>query len=528
MIFSNETRINPELQTKDGIPIIHGQNYYIDEMGYASTYNISSLKVLDQQGQEVVVKTITPVTEFIYVINNKISYKTSQFIVMSDLPAIKEKYVGSFQGIAGFNETENTYQYINSNSTVVSNAKFTARINTSKQLEIKIGEVWTVPLGEFRCWINDTIYTINYNTKLPNTFGDEFEVTLVGFENVTISPDTNYINDIFVQGNTLYLSTRLNLIGSTPYKWGDIDTTTSTVIWSEDSRLVGSYIYGNPTAKYFFCVNFNTSNIYWVDAQDMTILQEYTHKQPILGVGTVDKYTLCLVDKDACTILQAYVSLQTWLIKIKLYFKFNQLSAYEDIVNNYIKEAIHYCTSLDSLVIQSQQRNPMLLHILGNKILSGCFTDFEIIGGDYESFLIKKGILYKYSKVEDSGDYDPIDEETGVSSYNSYIYIGSDLEPDNGGSTLKDTEIVFEGKINIIDGNTISTESSSDKPVAEDLPIRTDQNNPENWRYLYSKTLRYPVSYSDWTKISMMPTTKIFAIRLVQDINNNQENKSKK
>ena len=160
MIFSNDTRINPELQEKNGIPVIHGQNYYIDDQGYVSTYNLASLEVLDSAGKPVKVKTINPITEFIYIINNKVAYKTSQCIVVSDLPATKEKYVGGFQGIAGFDPTDYNYQYINSNSTVVSNAKFTARINTSKQLEIKIGKIWTVPLGEFRCWINNQIYTV--------------------------------------------------------------------------------------------------------------------------------------------------------------------------------------------------------------------------------------------------------------------------------------------------------------------------------------------------------------------------------
>ena len=525
MIFSNDTRINPEMQEKNGIPVIHGQNYYIDEQGYVSTYNLASLQVLDSTGAEVKVKTINPVTEFIYIINNKVAYKTSQFIVVSDLPATKEKYVGGFQGIAGFDPTDYKYQYINSNSTVVSNAKFTARINTSKQLEIKIGEIWTVPLGEFRCWINDQIYTITYNTQLPNTFGDEFEITLVGWENKEISPDTNYIKDLFIQGNTLYISTRLKIIGTTPYKWEETDTSLSTVLWSEDSRIVGSEFVGISTASGFYLVNYDTSSLYWIDSDDLNILQEYQHKQPILGCGAVDKFTCTIIDKEAASIIGAYVSLNTWLMKTRTYFKFNQLSAYEDMVTQYLREECLFCQDLDALIIKSTQRACMMFNIMDNKVISGCHTEFSIIPGRYSSFLVSKGTLYKYTKVEDSGEYEPISLADGTLSFDSFIYIGSDLEPDNGGSTMRDTEIVFEGKINILDGNTISTESSSDVPISDDLPVRTDQVNPDNWWYLYSKTLRYPVSYSDWTKISLMPTTKIFTIRLAAPIDQTQKDK---
>ena len=120
------------------------------------------------------------------------------------------------------------------------------------------------------------------------------------------------------------------------------------------------------------------------------------------------------------------------------------------------------------------------------------------------------------------------DYEEGNIMYDSFIYIGSDLEPDVGGSTFNDTEIKFEGKIVILDGDQISVESSADTPKDEfDLPIRTEQNNPENQWYLYTKTLRYPVSYTDWLKIGLMPTTKIFTINLAENLTDKSQSKSK-
>lgn len=517
MIFTNDTRVNPELQEKTGIPVIHGQNYYIDDQGYVSTYNLTSQVVEDIYGEAVNVKTIIPVTEFIYIINQKVAYRTNAGFLVTELPAPKEKYRGGFQGIVGFNETEVEYQFLN-NTTPQSEVVYTGRINSSKQLEIRVGSAWIIPLGEFRCYINDTFYNINYNTPMPNSFGETFEVKLAGWTTVTLKTATNYIRDIIVQGNTLYLSTRLNIIGSTPYKWDSVETETSTVIWSEDSRVVGSYFVGQSTATNFFLVNYNTSSIYWVSAEDLSVLQEYQHKTPMMGVGSVDKFTCAIVDKEAVSVLGAYVSLNTWLTKIRTYFKLNQLSAYEEMTTQYLREEVTYCQELDSLIIKSTQRQNMMFYILNNKVQSGCHTDSRIIPGDFNCYLIESGTLYKYTKVEDSGEYEPIDITTGILSFNSFIYIGSDLEPDNGGSTMRDTEIIFEGKINIIDGNTISTESSSDTPTSSDIPIRTDQNNPDNWWYLYTKTLRYPISYADWTKISLMPTTKIFAIRLVTPV----------
>lgn len=514
MIFSNDTRINPELQEKNGIPVIHGQNYYIDDQGYVSTYNLSPETIFDSTGTTIEVESIIPVTEFIYIINQHVAYKTNSGFLVTEIPANKEKYRGGFQGIVGFNETEISYQFLN-NKTLKSDYKLTARINSTKQLEIQIGENWITPLGEFRCYINDIQYTINYNTPMPNSFGETFDIYLSGWTTATLKGDTDYIRDMIVQGNTLYISSRLHLIGSAPYSWETVDTSISTTIWSEDSRIVGSYFVGQPTATNFYLVNYNTSSIYWVSAEDFSVLQEYQHKMPMMGVGSVDKFTCAIVDKEAITIIGAYVSLNTWLMKVRTYLKLNQLSAYEEMTTQYLREEVIFCQDLDSLVIKSSQRKNMMFYILNNKVQSGCHTNNEIVIGDYSCYIIDSGTLYKYTRVEDSGEYEPIDLSTGHLSFDSFIYIGSDLEPDNGGSTMRDTEIVFEGKINIVDGNSISTESSSDTPISSDIPIRTDQNNPDNWWYLYTKTLRYPISYADWTKISLMPTTKIFAIRLV-------------
>lgn len=530
MQFSNVTRINPEA-VADSIPIIHGQNYYIDEQGYVSTYNIANEFVFDVDGYEVNVTSIKPVTEFIYIINNKVAYRTTLGFLVTELDATKENYRGGFQGIVGFNETETEYQYINSNSSLKSEIKYTGRINSSKQLEIYIANIeqWIVPLGEFRCFINNTLYTITYDTVLPNSFGETFDVILLGWTTVNLSLDTNYIRDIFVAGNTLYLSTRLQIIGSTPYDWSSINTETQTVIWSEDSRLTGCYFAGKPTSSYFFLVNYNTSSIYWVSAEDFSILQEYQHSLPILGVGAVDKFTLGIVDKEALTILSAYVSLNTWLIKIRTYFKFNQLSAYEEMTTQYLREDVTFVQELNTLVVKSTQRASMLFHILDNKVLSGCHTESEIIAGDYGAFLVKDKTLYRYLSVDDSGEYNPIDVANGIINFDSFIYIGSDLEPDVGGSTMRDTEILFEGKIALVDGDDVSVESSGDVPAdTTDLPVRTQQINSDNWWYLYTKTLRYPISYTDWIKISLMPTTKIFNISLVGLPEDNKPKKKSK
>lgn len=529
MIFSNETRINPEV-VADSIPVIHGQNYYIDEQGIVCTFNKEQVNVFDKLGYNVEVQSLQPVTEFIYIINQKVAYRTSRGFLVTDLVANKEKYIGGFQGIVGFNETETSYEFMNSNSTLKSSVQLTARINNSKQLEVYLSslDTWVVPLGEFRVFIDSQLYTVGYDSALPNAFGDTFTVILLGWTTVNLTSNTNYIRDIFIAGNTLYLSTRLQLIGTTPYDWSSIDTTTETVIWSEDSRLINGYFVGNPSASYFYVVNYNTSFIYWINAADFSILQEYQHKQPILGTGSIDKFTIALVDKEAVSLISSYVSLNTWLMKTKLYFKFNQLSAYEEMVTNYLRETVYYVQDLDALVIKSLQRAPMMLYILNNKILSGCHTNDDIVPGDYSAFYPTKDGLYKYTKVEDNGDYNTIDIDTGNLNYDSFIYIGSDLEPDVGGSTMRDTEIMFEGKIAIVDGDEVSVESSGDIPIAGDLPVRTQQTNPDNWWYLYTKTLRYPISYTDWIKISLMPTTKIFNISLAVDPTQTQKKQAKK
>lgn len=519
MIFSNETRINPEAkETAQSIPVIHGQNFYIDEQGYVSTYNKTPVNIFDKNFQPVEVQSIKEVTEFIYIVNQKVAFKTDQGIYVSDLIADKEVYKGGFQGIVGFNETEVEYQYINNNQPSVSTIKVVGRINNSKKLEIKLGNTWVLPLGEFRVYINETFYNINYYSVMPNSFGDEFEVTLAGWTTNTLADSTNYIRDIFVQGNTLYLSTRLNLIGSEPFNWSEIKKETETVIWSEDSRIVGSYFQGDATASYFYLVNYNTSSVYYIDSLDFKILQEYKHRLPIMGAGVIDKFMIALSDKESLTVLSAYVSLNTWLIKNQIYFKFNQLSAYEDINNNYEREEITFIQSLNSIALKSNQRSNMLFYLVGKDILSGCHTIQDISIGEYNLFTTVNNNLFKYTLVEESGEYNELNVESGNISYDSFIYIGSDLEPDVGGSTLRDTEIIFEGKIAIADGEDTSIESSSDVPQSKDLPVRTLQVNPDNEWFLYTKTLRYPVSYTDWLKISMMPTTKIFNIRLVEPL----------
>lgn len=530
MRFSNETRISPDA-VADDIPVIHGTNYYITSEGNIATFNKAQVDVYDQTGAAVNVTSIKPVTEFIYIINNKLSYRTSTGFLVTNIAATKDKYVGGFQGIAGFNEATVDYSFINDVSDVKSPEVMTARVNASKQLEIYLTSIkqWVVPLGEFRCYIGDTPYNIGYDATIPNSFGDEFQITLAGFKHASVAPVTNYIKDIFISGNTLYISARLNIIGSTPFSWDDVDTSKETVIWSEDSRLNGCYFCGNSASSNFFMINYNSSSIYWVSADNFSVHQEYQHRLPILGIGSVDKFSIAIVDKEACSILSAYVSLNTWLVKMKTYFAFNQMSAYEDMVTSYLKEEVTFVQDLDGIVIKSLQRMNMIIHTIGNKISSCCHTDSQMIAGDYSAYIIKSGKLYKYTKVEDSGEYDVLDYDEGKLMYDSFIYIGSDLEPDVGGSTLRDTEIKYEGKIVILDGDQISVESSADTPKDEfDLPIRTEQINPDNQWLLYTKTLRYPVSYTDWLQIGLMPTTRIFAISLAQDLTQtNQQSKKK-
>lgn len=512
--FSNETRISPDVVAeKNGIPVIHGRNYYIDEAGVVCTYNKVPTSVYNSEGLSVDVTSLSQITDYIFIINKKLAYKTADGILVTDLDATKEKYVGGFQGIAGFDSNDYRYTFQN-NTTSASTVSFTARINNNKQLEIQCGNNWVIPLGEFRCYINEVFYNINYHTTMPNSFGDTFTVFICGFDSGTTSPETNYIRDLFIQGNTLYLSTRTKLIGSQPYDWKMIDTGDSTVVWSEDSRLNGGYFAGSPAASMFYVVNKNTGICYWCDASDFSIKQEYTHHQPILGFASVDKYMLAIVDKEALTAISAYTSLNTWLIRTRIYFKFNQLSAYEDMLSEYTEETIAFDQTINSLLVKSSQRANMLFYIVNDKILSGCHAEQAATSSDFGTYVIEDKKLYRYKKVEESGEYTPVSEN--YPAFDSYIYIGSDLEPDVGGSTFRDTEILFEGKITVNDGDVFSVESSGDKPISDE-PVRTNQDKPDNWWYLYSKTLRYPVSYTDWLQISLMPTTRIFQIKLAID-----------
>lgn len=525
MKFSQDTKIIVDA-FEESIPVIHGQNYYIDAEGYVNTYTLDTVPVFDTTNKELELLAFRPITEFIAVINNRLAFKTTQGWMVTNMIADKEKYVGGFQGIVGFDENTVKYSFINNNAPAQSTVKFTGRINNQKRLEIQVDEnTWVTPLGEFRCYIKGNFFNANYNSTLPNSFGATFEVVLAGWTSAEVSPATNYIKDIHVCGNTLYLSCRLNAIGTTPFDWTKTDTSDKTVIWTEDSRLVGCNILGHPSSSYFFMVNLNTSAIYWVNAADFNIEQEYQHRLPILGCASIDKYMLAITDKESVSLISAYISLNTWLIKTKAYFKLNQLSAYEDITNQYESETVEYCDDINTIIIKSTQRASILLYISNGQILSGCHTVDEVIPGRYQTYLISNKKLYLYQTVEDSGEYNPVDLTTGVTNFDSFIYIGSDLEPDVGGSTMRDTEIIFEGKLAIVDGSDVSVESSGDVPKSTDLPIRTDQNNPDNSWYLYAKTLRYPISYTDWIKISMMPTTRIMNISLAADATKKNEGK---
>ena len=74
MKFSNITRINPEAFADD-IPVIHGKDYYINDEAVVCTFNSYPESVFDQSGMNVAIKSLTPVTEFIYIVNNKLSFK---------------------------------------------------------------------------------------------------------------------------------------------------------------------------------------------------------------------------------------------------------------------------------------------------------------------------------------------------------------------------------------------------------------------------------------------------------------------
>ena len=90
MKFSTETRIAPDVY-KDDIPVIHGTNFYINEEQYVATFNKAQYTVFDQNGNSIVVQSIKPVTEFIYIINQKIAYRTSTGFLVTNINAKKEK-----------------------------------------------------------------------------------------------------------------------------------------------------------------------------------------------------------------------------------------------------------------------------------------------------------------------------------------------------------------------------------------------------------------------------------------------------
>lgn len=528
MQFSNTTYIAPDA-FKDDIPIIHGQNYYINELAQVCTYTYNNVNVYDTTGEAVTVTNLNEITDFIYVINNKLSFMTSEGIIVTDLDATKQNYRGGFQGIVGWDDNATEYQFQN-NTTAQSTVSLTGRINNSKQLEIQIGDLWVVPLGEFRCYINNTFYNINYNTVLPNTFGDTFTVTIAGWTTVTEKLEaTNYITDALIQGNTLYLMTRTKFIGSEPFSWNVIDTAEKTVIWSEDSRLVGTKIYGEPTGSQIFCVDYNTNTIYFVDGvNDLSILQSYEHNLKITGANYIDKQLIAIVDKEGITVQYFYVSLNNYLQKTAASMKFNQMSAYEDLINTNQIETVEFVKSLRSIVITSTQRASMLIFMNGNNIQSICHTNSDAIPGSNYMYRVVGSDLMRYGLTEDNGYYTDLNDDNILDFQDNFIYIGSDLEPDVGGSTLEDTEIKFEGKIAIISDDEVLVESSGDKPESVDLPVRTNQVNPSNEWYLYSKTLRMPFSYTDWIKITMMPTTKILSISLTDYFGNNGTSKKNK
>lgn len=526
MQFSNNTYIAPDA-FRDDIPVIHGQNYYINEQAQVCTYTYDNVNVIDSLGDAVTVTSLNELTDFIYIINNKFAVKTSAGILVTDLDATKQNYRGGLQGIVGWDDNATEYQFQN-NKSQVSTVTFTGRINNSKQLELQLGDTWAVPLGEFRCYISNTFYNITYNTVLPNSFGDTFTVTLCGWTTVSNELEaTNYITDALVQGNTLYLMTRTQLIGSEPFSWDVIDTTEQTVIWSEDSRIVGNKLYGDPTGSQIFCVDYNTNTVYFLDSvNDLEILNSYQHNLKLTGAGHIDKQLIALVDKEGITIQYFYVSLNNYLQKTVASVKFNQMSAYEEMINTNQIEDVAFIKSISSIAIQSTQRSPMLIYMIGNNVQSICHTNSDIIIGENYCYRLVGGNLMQYGLTEDNGYYTDL-SDTVLEYADNFIYIGSDLEADVGGATLEDTEIKFEGKIAIIQDDEVLVESSGDKPEAQDLPVRTNQANPTNEWYLYSKTLRMPLCYPDWIKITMMPTTKIISISLTDYFGNAEKQKKK-
>lgn len=524
MQFINNTLINPEV-VADNIPIINGTDYYIDEQEFVCTYNQSAVKVINHNGIKVQVTTFDQITENIYIVNDYLAYLlVTGEILVTQIPATKDVYKGGFQGIAGFNEGEASFEFMN-NTSQKSTFTFTARLNNLKHLEIQIGDSWYVPNGEFRIWINDVFYNVSGQSTLPNTFGETFTVTLSGWTQVAMSDTTDYIKDLLVQGNTLYLSSRKHIIGSPPYDWTVIDEKTALTVWSEDVRLIGSDLYGDPAYSHFFVVNTDTNQVYYVANDDLSIVNTYEHDYAITGAVDIDKGLLGIVDRRFFTVISFYQSLNNFLQKTILQYEFKQMSAYEELPDYTFFETVGYDRKLNTVAIRSNYRINMLLYIVSNNVSSICHTDSDLLITEEQLYKIVNKQVTRYSTVEANSYYEADD----LGLYTNCIYIGTDLEASDGGSTLKDTEIIFEGKLAIDDGfDTICIESSTDVPVAPvDLPVRTNQVNPHNQWYLYSKTLRFPVSYTDWFKITMMPTTKIYAIRLVDTMESSKK-KSRK
>ena len=525
MIFSNNTLINPEA-VADDIPIIHGTDFYIDEQGFVCTYNQTDTIIIDSNGLPVKVTSLKQITENLFVINNYLAYRMStDQIVVSKIATTRSIYKGAFQGIVGFNEAESSYHFMN-NTSQKSGVKFTGRLNELKHLEIQIGSNWFVPNGEFRCWIGDTFYNVNSQLTLPNSFGETFEVDLSGWTECQMEDTTDYIKDALVQGNTLYLSTRKHVIGSAPYDWTVVNEKSETTVWSKDTRIIGGNLYGEPSATNFFIVNYTTDSVYYVSGDELQILNTYEHQYNITACCVLDKQILAIVDRQFLTAISFYQQLNNFLLKTVLQYEFKQMSAYEDLPTTTFFEEVSFIRDLNTIALKSNYRKNLLIYLIGNKVSSICFTSTEMILTDWDIYKLSSGYLTKYGKVEDNATYEDLDSLNTL--YENCIYIGSDLEPSDGGSTLRDTEILFEGKIAIEDVNDmIMIESSGDKPVSIDYPVRTNQSNPYNDWYLYSKLLRLPISYTDWFKITLMPTTKIYAIRLVNSSSNNS-NKSKK
>lgn len=524
MIFVNNTLINPE-SVRGDIPIIHGTDFYIDEQEYVCTYNQVETDIIDSDGNSIEVTSLKQITENIFVINNYLAFKMStDTIVVTKIATTRSNYKGAFQGIVGFNEGDSSYQFLN-NTSQKSSIKFTGRLNNLKHLEINVGGSWYVPNGEFRCWIGDTFFDVNAQLTLPNSFGETFDVELSGWTECQIEDVTDYIKDAMIQGNTLYLSTRKHVIGSAPFDWTIVNETSETTVWSKDSRIIGGNLYGEPSATNFFIVNYTTNSVYYVSGDELKILNTYEHQYNMTACCVLDKQILCIVDRIYLTVISFYQQLNNFLLKTILQYEFNQMSAYEDLPTTTFFEEVAFIRDINTIALKSNYRKNLLIYIIGNEVSSVCFTSNDMILTDWNLYRLTNKILTQYGKVNDNAIYEDLDSLNTL--YENCIYIGSDLEPSDGGSTLSDTEIIFEGKIAIEDVNDmVMVESSGDKPVGIDYPVRTNQANPYNDWFLYSKTLRMPVSYTDWFKITIMPTTKIYAIRLVDSYY--QSNKPKK